>query len=101
MQAQSLQLLGLVSDVSGSSPTRGAGNLCRGSEHGDGQCWSPKGMDRALAYQRSCLWVSCWKLLPRDPALLSRVSARILRRSEKELMRTQLRQVHAERKVHR
>lgn len=58
-------------------------------------------MDRALAYQRSCLWVSCWKLLPRDPALLSRVSARILRRSEKELMRTQLRQVHAERKVHR
>lgn len=58
-------------------------------------------MDRALAYQGSCLWVCCWKQLPGDPALLSGVFARILRPSEKELMRTQLRQVHADRKVHR
>ena len=99
---QSLQLLGLVSDVSGSSPTRGAGNPpCRVSEHGDGQCWSPEGMDRALEYQGSCLWVGCWKQLLRDPAFLSGVSAWILRPLEKELMRIQVRQVHAERKVHR
>ena len=73
---QGLQLLGLVLDVSGSSPTRGAGNPpCRGSEHGDGQCWSLGRMERALEYQGSCLWVGCWKQLLRDPAFLSGVSA--------------------------
>lgn len=60
-----------------------------------------RGRGQGPAVPARCLRASGSEQLPRDRAILSGVSAGTLRSLEEELMRTQLGQVHVERRVHR